>query len=197
MKITSRRGGLYSGAVLGALALTAAACSSSPASSTGGSSSAHNSGTSSATGSRSGATVGVANNSTYGKILVNSSGRTLYTYGPDAGHGGQATCTGGCLQAWPALTVPAGTNPTGGTGVTGTLAAVKQSDGTYQVTYNGLPLYTFVQDTSAGKVTGNDVTDFTVATASTGASSSTSPGSGGGSGTTSTSSSNSSGGNGY
>lgn len=189
---------LSAAAVLGGVALAAAACSSSPASSTTDSSAAHSSGTTSSASS--GATVSSANNSTYGKVLVNRAGRSLYTYGPDAGHGGQATCTGGCLQAWPPLTVPAGTTPTAGSGVTGTLAAVKQSDGTNQVTYNGLPLYTFVQDTSAGQVTGNDVMDFTVATVANGSSSTAStasPGSAGTGSTSGTSSSTSSGGNGY
>ena len=105
----------------------------------------------------------------------------LYTYAPDQGHSGMSTCTGSCLQAWPALTVPSGTVPTGGTGVTGTLAAVKQANGTYQVTYDGSPLYTFVQDSTPGQVTGNGVARFSVAKSSgsgspaAGSSSSTTP----------------------
>jgi len=112
----------------------------------------------------------------------------LYTYGPDQGHNGMSTCTGGCLQAWPALTVPAGAVPTGGTGVTGTLAAVKQANGTYQVTYNGSPLYTFVQDSAPGQVTGNGVAGFSVVKSSgsgapaAGSSSTTGPSGSGGNG---------------
>jgi predicted lipoprotein with Yx(FWY)xxD motif len=112
--------------------------------------------------------VKVASNATFGDILVNASGMALYTYAPDRGHGGMSTCTGGCLQAWPALTVPAGSVPTGGTGVTGTLAAVKQANGTYQVTYDGSPLYTFVQDSTPGQVTGNGVAGFSIAKSSSG-----------------------------
>ena len=62
---------------------------------------------------------------------------------------------------WPPLTVPAGTTPTGGSGFTGTLAAVKQPNGTYQVTYNGAPVYTYASD-SSGSLNGNGVGGFTV-----------------------------------
>ncbi len=92
----------------------------------------------------------------FGTILVNSAGMALYTYGPNNG-GTTNKCTGACLQAWPAVTVPAGTTPTLASGVSGTLATAKQADGTIQVTYNGQLLYTFVSDTSPGQVTGNGV----------------------------------------
>jgi predicted lipoprotein with Yx(FWY)xxD motif len=68
------------------------------------------------------------------------------------------------------------------------LGVVMAGKGGNQVTFDGKPLYTFAQD-SAGKVTGNGVTDsfggtsFTWTVASTGAtstSSSASSGSGGG-----------------
>jgi predicted lipoprotein with Yx(FWY)xxD motif len=101
---------------------------------------------------------------TYGNILTDSSGMPLYTL--------NGSCTGSCASAWPALTVPAGAVPSGGAGVTGTLKAAKQADGTYQVTYNGSPLYTFVQD-SPGQVTGQGVAGFTVVKVSGSASGST------------------------
>jgi predicted lipoprotein with Yx(FWY)xxD motif len=153
--------------VLAFLALGSAACSS--ATSPG--SKANNQAQSTtqspkSKGSGSSATVKVASNATFGDVLVNASGMALYTYAPDQGHGGMSTCSGSCLQAWPALTVPAGSVPTGGTGVTGTLAAVKQANGTYQVTYDGSPLYTFVQDTTPGQVTGNGLAGFSVAKSS-------------------------------
>jgi predicted lipoprotein with Yx(FWY)xxD motif len=90
---------------------------------------------------------------TYGAILTNDNGMPLYTL--------SGSCTGSCASAWPALTVPASTKPSGGTGVTGTLSAKKQADGSYDVTYNGSPLYTFVED-STGHVTGQGVAGFSV-----------------------------------
>jgi predicted lipoprotein with Yx(FWY)xxD motif len=133
---------------LGAVALLAAACSSS------GSTTSSTASTSTSSGSaRTAAVVKVVTVPTYGAILTDSSGKPLYTL--------TGSCTGSCASAWPALTVPVSTKPTGGTGVTGTLSAVKQADGSYQVTYNGSPLYTFVQD-SSGHVTGQAVAGFSV-----------------------------------
>lgn len=168
--------------VLGAMAIAAAACSSSTTSPPNTNSPAAS--VTTTPSSASNPTVKVSDNATYGKILVDSAGKALYTYGPDSGHSGQATCTGGCLQAWPAVTVPSGTAPTAGSGVTGTIAAVMQTNGTDQVTYNGLPLYTFAADTSNGQVTGNGVNNFSVAKVTSSAGS----GAGSGSGTTATTS---------
>ena len=154
---------------LGALALLAAACSS------GGSTTSSTASTSTSSGSaRTAAVVKVVTVPTYGAILTDSSGMPLYTL--------SGTCTGSCASAWPALTVPVSTKPTGGTGVAGTLSAVKQPDGSYQVTYNGSPLYTFVQD-SSDHVTGQGVAGFSVVKVSgsatpTGSTTSTTRGSG-------------------
>jgi predicted lipoprotein with Yx(FWY)xxD motif len=158
----ARPGTAVAAVVVVALALSACG-SSSPSSTTAagtgnsGTAAAASSGTSAST-----ATVKTTDASGFGTILVNNAGMALYTYGPNNG----ATvnmCTGACLQAWPALTVPAGTTPTLASGVSGTLATAKQSDGTLQVTYNGMLLYTFVSDGSPGQVTGNGVAKFSVA----------------------------------
>jgi predicted lipoprotein with Yx(FWY)xxD motif len=71
------------------------------------------------------------------------------------------SCTGSCAQAWPFLTVPTGTTPKAGAGVTGTLGTTT-SGGALVVTYNGKALYTFISD-SAGQVTGDGVAGFSVA----------------------------------
>lgn len=174
-----------------ALSLGAAACSSSSGSATT-TTTLSSPFSSIPTGSGSTATVKVSSNPTFGDILVDSTGRALYTYGPDAGHHGISECSGACLQAWPPLTVPAGATPAAGSGVTGTLAAVAQPNGTDQVTYNGLPLYTFAQDNAAGEVTGNNVSGFTVAKVSE-----TGAGGSGGADSTPTSTTTASGGYGY
>lgn len=107
------------------------------------------------------ATVSAATNATFGTILTNAQGFALYIFPNDKN--GISSCTGPCATIWPALTVPGGTTPTAGPGVTGTVAAVVQSNGTHQVTYNGSPLYTFYADSAPGQVTGNDVGGFKVA----------------------------------
>jgi predicted lipoprotein with Yx(FWY)xxD motif len=89
----------------------------------------------------------------YGAILTNANGLPLYTL--------SGSCTGGCATVWPALTVPAGTNPTDAAGVTGTLSTMTTADGSHQVTYNGASVYTFMSDTP-GVVTGQGVAGFSV-----------------------------------
>jgi predicted lipoprotein with Yx(FWY)xxD motif len=93
---------------------------------------------------------------TIGVVLVASSnGMTVYTFTKDTKDSGTSACTGGCIEKWPALTVAAGTTPTGGDGVTGTLGTItREDDGTLQVTYNGLPLYFFANDSAPGDANG-------------------------------------------
>ncbi len=106
------------------------------------------------------ATVGVATSANFGTVLTDAGGFALYTLPSD--HNGMSTCTGACVSVWPALTVAAGTTPSAGPGVPGTVAAVVQASGSYQVTYNGSPLYTFAGDTSPTEVSGNNVGGFLV-----------------------------------
>jgi predicted lipoprotein with Yx(FWY)xxD motif len=80
---------------------------------------------------------------------------TVYTFTHDTKGSGTSACTAGCLQRWPALTVPSGTTPTAGDGVTGTLGTItRPDDGSTQVTYNGLPLYFFSGDAAPGDANG-------------------------------------------
>ncbi len=107
-------------------------------------------------GSGSGATVEATSVGSQGTILVaGSNGMTVYTFTSDVKDSGTSACTGGCLQRWPALTVPAGTAPSGASGVAGTLGTITRADdGTSQVTYNGLPLYFFSGDAAPGDANG-------------------------------------------
>lgn len=91
-----------------------------------------------------------------GMILVDgATGLTLYLFTKDVRDSGESACVDACLEAWPALTVPAGATPTGGPGVTGTLGTITRADnGELQVTYDGLPLYFFVRDTAPGDLNG-------------------------------------------
>jgi predicted lipoprotein with Yx(FWY)xxD motif len=122
-------------------------------------------------------TVQVGTNPTFGTILTTDSGLALYTL--DTDHDGQSTCHGACAAAWPPLNVPAGTGATGGPGVTGTVGTSEQSNGTFQVTYNGAPVYTFVGDSAPGQVTGNGVTGFFVVKVAATATTTTTPSTGG------------------
>jgi predicted lipoprotein with Yx(FWY)xxD motif len=101
--------------------------------------------------------VQLADNATIkAKILTGPTGLTLYVYGNDTP--GTSTCTGGCLQAWPPLTVTAGTTPTAGSGVTGQLGTLVRTDnGQTQVTINQKPLYYFGQDKAPGDAKGQNI----------------------------------------
>ncbi|HLY13981.1 MAG TPA: hypothetical protein VKR24_06490 [Candidatus Limnocylindrales bacterium] len=95
---------------------------------------------------------------TNGTLLVaGATGMTVYAFDQDVANSGTSACTAtdDCITTWPALTVPAGSAPTGGAGVTGTLGTITRADsGQLQVTYNGLPLYVFSGDTAPGDSNG-------------------------------------------
>jgi predicted lipoprotein with Yx(FWY)xxD motif len=88
-------------------------------------------------------------------VVASSNGMTVYTFDKDVVNSGTSACTGGCIAKWPALTVPAGSTPTGASGITGKLGTITRTDdGTLQVTYNGKPLYFFSGDKAAGDSNG-------------------------------------------
>jgi predicted lipoprotein with Yx(FWY)xxD motif len=102
------------------------------------------------------ATVRVAN-SRLGRILVDSSGRTLYLFKADVGM--RSACFGACATAWPPLRT--GGKPAVHSGARAALVgSTKRSGGARQVTYNGHPLYLFIKDHKPGDVTGQGVTAF-------------------------------------
>jgi predicted lipoprotein with Yx(FWY)xxD motif len=102
-------------------------------------------------------TVKSTQNTSLGKILVNSTGKTLYhlsTEGQNA-----VRCTGPCATQWPPLLIAAGATPVAAPGVTASLlGTVKRPDGKLQVTYRGLALYTYSGDKKAGDVKGQNAT---------------------------------------
>lgn len=102
-------------------------------------------------------TVSTKSVSGMGTVLVDSSGMALYTNAQDSG--GTLKCLKDCTDIWPPLTVPDGTTPSAGSGVTGTLGTVKRPDGSTQVTLDGKPLYRFSIDKSPGVVKGQNAQD--------------------------------------
>jgi predicted lipoprotein with Yx(FWY)xxD motif len=111
--------------------------------------------------------------SSLGTILTGPNGKTLYTLAGDSAT--TSTCTGACLTAWPPLTVASGQQPTAGAGVTGQLGTFSRSDGSVQVTYNGLPLYYWQGDKKAGDTTGQGVAGFSIALVGASSGSGTTP----------------------
>ncbi len=111
---------------------------------------------SSGSGSSGAATVSVRSTG-LGDVLVGSNGRTLYLFEKDKGS--KSTCFGACAQQWPPLT--SGGKPKAGSGVTASLlATTPRRGGKAQVTYNGHPVYYFVQDSKAGDTKGQNLDAF-------------------------------------
>ncbi len=101
--------------------------------------------------------VGVRNSEDLGDFLVGADGLTLYMFTND--NENESTCYGECELNWPPLLVQAGEVPVPGFGVTGELGATLRDDDTLQVTYNGMPLYYWVNDAAPGDTTGHGLGD--------------------------------------
>jgi len=88
-----------------------------------------------------------------GEFLVGPTGMTLYVNSQDSA--GQSSVTGTELANWPPLTVATNSVMTSGpASATGAFSSLTRSDGTVQITYNGMPLYYFSGDSVSGDTTG-------------------------------------------
>ena len=102
------------------------------------------------------AIVKTAHNTTYGSLLVSSSGLTLYHLTSETK--GAIKCRAGCATLWPPVLVKGGAMPTAGAGLTAAkLGTIRRPGGQTQVTYNGLPLYRYSADKKSGQVRGEGV----------------------------------------
>jgi predicted lipoprotein with Yx(FWY)xxD motif len=102
-------------------------------------------------------TVATESISGVGDVLVDSSGMALYTNDMDTRS--KIACTDQCLTEWLPLAAQGGKQPSSDdSSVQEKLGTVQRPDGSSQVTFAGLPLYTFADD-SPGQVTGNGFSD--------------------------------------
>jgi predicted lipoprotein with Yx(FWY)xxD motif len=100
-------------------------------------------------------TVSVANVEGVGDVLVDAEGAALYASEQESN--GVVRCVGSCAAIWLPLTVEGA--PTGGEELEADLGVVERDDGTRQVSFDRRPLYTFIEDTAEGVVTGNGLSD--------------------------------------
>lgn len=145
-----RRGAAVSG--LAAAAVLVAACGSPSGNAAG-------SGYGGSTGSTAAANTAVSARhlSGIGSVLVNSSGMTIYSLKTPRETNGTIKCTGSCTSFW--FPVTASSASLSDSGLPGKLGTVHRPDGKTQLTYDGMPLYTFRLDTAPGQVHGNNYTD--------------------------------------
>ncbi|HMK91998.1 MAG TPA: hypothetical protein VK576_03275 [Thermoleophilia bacterium] len=124
-----------------AVVLTVAACGAKSSASTV-----------SSTASTASTTVAVKRISGIGAVLVSSTGMPVYANEQDKS---ASMCNGACATIWQPVTVKG--TPTE-TGTNGTLGTITRTDGSKQLTVNGKPVYTFVED-HPGQVNGNGFHD--------------------------------------
>jgi predicted lipoprotein with Yx(FWY)xxD motif len=90
-------------------------------------------------------------------VLTNTKGLTLYTLSGETK--GKFICTTAeCLKAWPPLLVTPGTTPKG----PAKLGTIKNPEGKTQVTFKGMPVYTFEGDSKKGEANGEGLKDVGV-----------------------------------
>ena len=93
----------------------------------------------------------------FGKVLVDKQGRTLYAFGHDKKD--KSRCNGQCAGFWPPAASPK--KPTVGSGITKSkLKVIKRADGSRQLSYNGHPLYRYSGDGKPGDTNGENLTAF-------------------------------------
>ncbi|MFE9725733.1 hypothetical protein ACFYQ5_19565 [Streptomyces sp. NPDC005794] len=103
------------------------------------------------------ATVDTKSAGKLGSILVDDKGNTLYLFLADTEN--KSNCTGSCAKAWPPLLTKGAAKV--GKGVDKKLLDVtKRSGGDEQVTYNGHPLYYYINDKKPGQTNGQGLNQF-------------------------------------
>jgi predicted lipoprotein with Yx(FWY)xxD motif len=97
-----------------------------------------------------------ASSSDYGQVLFDSDDQAIYYF--DKESGSKSECYGACAEAWPPVLTEGA--PQAGSGAqTGLLGTTQRDDGTTQVTYDGHPLYYYVDDPK-GQVLCHNVNEF-------------------------------------
>jgi predicted lipoprotein with Yx(FWY)xxD motif len=119
-----------------------------------------------------------------GTVIADGQGFTLYHLTSEVN--GKIECTGSCTSVWPPLLVPSGSgSPTEAAGLAGQLGTITRPDGGVQVTYDGMPLYMYSGDGSAGQANGQGIEGKWFAITPSGALAGASSGGSGGSSPTS------------
>ena len=105
------------------------------------------------------AKVTVEQSEQYDAYLADADGRALYLFTADKQGSGESACYDACAEAWPPMLVDR--EPQAGEQVDASLLdTIKREGGESQATYNGWPLYYYVQDQGPGEATGQDVHGF-------------------------------------
>jgi predicted lipoprotein with Yx(FWY)xxD motif len=90
-----------------------------------------------------------------GNVIVDGSGHTAYFFDKDTANSGKSACAAGCSATWPAITTSSKT-PTV-SGVSGTIGTIPAGTGKFQVTVDGMPIYTYSGDSATGDTNGQGI----------------------------------------
>ena len=83
----------------------------------------------------------------FGSVLARADRQALYYWQVEKKAGGKVRCTGTCAALWPPLIVRSRTAvPAHVAGIKGTFGVIRRPGGKLQVTYNRLPVYTYVHE---------------------------------------------------
>lgn len=100
-----------------------------------------------------------------GTLAGTKSGFTVYQFANDTKGGTTSACTGGCATTWPPVTVTGSAQLVAGSGASQVLATIARNDiaaGTLQVTYGGSPLYFYSGDSVVGATNGASVPNWSL-----------------------------------
>jgi predicted lipoprotein with Yx(FWY)xxD motif len=103
------------------------------------------------------AIVGTTQIDGIGAVLADSKGFTLYHLTTERGD--EIRCLRACARMWPPLLAPGGEAPASAAQLPGDLSTLERPDGGAQVTYDGLPLYTYSGDIAPNQANGQGVQD--------------------------------------
>jgi predicted lipoprotein with Yx(FWY)xxD motif len=98
--------------------------------------------------------LNTATHSDYGDYLTGLDDKALYIFKSDVKGSGESTCYDACISAWPAYLVDSKDYKPE---LAGDFSVITRKDGSYQLAYNGWPLYYFAGDAKAGDVNGQGV----------------------------------------
>jgi predicted lipoprotein with Yx(FWY)xxD motif len=83
----------------------------------------------------------------FGWVLARADRQALYYWQIEKKAGGKVRCTGSCAALWPPLLVKSrAAVPVHVAGIKGTFGVIRRPNGTLQVTYNRLPVYSYVHE---------------------------------------------------
>jgi predicted lipoprotein with Yx(FWY)xxD motif len=100
----------------------------------------------------------IVRDSRYGKVIWDGRGFALYAFTRDR-RGGPSRCYGACARAWPVYYSK--TALRAGSGIKRSLiGTVRRRDGRRQITYNGWPLYYYVDENRPGLILCQNVNEF-------------------------------------